>query len=113
MTEGQIAYANAELTESAPAGSQDTPFMTEMTNGKQRQLHDLESFQIADRANFTLAAFEALSRAVSGYPGRKNLIWLSTSFPVQIEADPNRYRNRGATPPVSKDQLATAGVAAG
>ena len=54
--------------------------MTQMNQVKQQQLRDLESFQIADRANFTLAAFESLSRAVSGYPGRKNLIWLSSQL---------------------------------
>jgi hypothetical protein len=37
-----------------------------------------------------MAAFESLSRAVSGYPGRKNLIWLSASFPIQIMADPKQ-----------------------
>jgi len=108
-TEGQIAYANSELTESAPAGARDTPFMTEMTNVKQRQASDLESFQIADRANFTLAAFEALSRAVSGYPGRKNLIWLSTSFPVQIEADPKMVSQPWRNATSFKSQLASAG----
>ncbi|MGA9566571.1 MAG: VWA domain-containing protein [Candidatus Korobacteraceae bacterium] len=89
-TTGQIAYAAAELTESAPGSSttSDTPIMQQMTQGKQQQMNDLESFQINDRANYTLAAFESLSRAVSGYPGRKNLIWLSTSFPVQLWADP-------------------------
>ncbi len=89
-TTGQIAYAAAELTESAPPSSttSDTPIMQQMTQGKQQQMNDLEAFQINDRANFTLAAFESLSRAVSGYPGRKNLIWLSTSFPVQLWADP-------------------------
>ncbi len=107
-TVGQIAYANAELMESAPAGSQGNPFMTAMTQVKQRQSQDLESFQIGDRANFTFAAFEALSRAVSGYPGRKNLIWFSTSFPVQIEADPNRFRNRGASYESSKNNSQTA-----
>ena len=107
--EGQIAYANSELTESAPAGSQDTPFMTEMTQVKQRQLQDLESFQIADRARFTLAAFEVLSRAVSGYPGRKNLIWLSTSFPVQIEADPKSVSQPWRNATSFQNELAAAG----
>ena len=89
-TAGQIAYVASEATESAPAAStaQDSAMMIQMTQGKQQQLRDMESFQIADRANFTMAAFESLSRAVSGYPGRKILIWLSTSFPVQIEPDP-------------------------
>ena len=57
-----------------------------------------------------MAAFESLSRAVSGYPGRKNLIWLSTSFPVQIEPDTSRTRNLGATPPIFRSELAAAGA---
>jgi VWFA-related protein len=50
--------------------------------------NDRESFRTTDRALFTLAAMKGLARAVSGYPGRKNLIWLSGSFPVAIEPDP-------------------------
>lgn len=88
QTQGQIAYQAAELTESAPSTSAGSTIMNQMTQGRQQQLSDLESFQIGDRANFTLSAFQSLSRAVSGYPGRKNLIWLSTSFPVTIMADP-------------------------
>ncbi len=87
---GQVAYAAAELTESAPSTStsSDSIMMQGLTQGKLQQQQDLESFQIGDRANFTLAAMESLSRAMSGYPGRKNLIWLSASFPVQLMADP-------------------------
>ena len=50
--------------------------------------NDHEAFRNSDRALFTLAAMRGMARAVSGYPGRKNLIWLSGSFPVQIEPDP-------------------------
>jgi len=50
--------------------------------------NDHEAFRTTDRAVFTLQAMQGLARAVSGYPGRKNLIWLSGSFPVQIEPDP-------------------------
>ena len=49
--------------------------------------NDHEAFQNSDRALFTLAAMKGMARAVSGYPGRKNLIWLSGSFPVNIEPD--------------------------
>ncbi len=38
------------------------------------------------RARKTLDAFAALARATSGYPGRKNLLWLSESFPLTIGA---------------------------
>ena len=89
---GQIDYAARELTESAPGASTgpDSPVMQQLTEGRLQQQQDLESFQIGDRANFTLAAMESLSRAMSGYPGRKNLIWLSTAFPVQLLADPKQ-----------------------
>jgi VWFA-related protein len=50
--------------------------------------NDHEAFRTTDRAIFTLAAMRGLAQAVSGYPGRKNLLWLSGSFPVQIEPDP-------------------------
>src|SRR5271165_5033468 len=50
--------------------------------------NDHEAFRSTDRALFTLAAMKGMARAVSGYPGRKNLIWLSGSFPVDIEPNP-------------------------
>lgn len=111
-TTGQIAYAARELTESAPSTStsSDSVMMQQLTTGKEQQLRDMESFQVADRANFTLAAFESLSRAVSGYPGRKNLIWLSTSFPVQIEADPKMDTQPWRNATSFKTELAGAGA---
>jgi VWFA-related protein len=91
-TLGQIDYQARELTESAPSTStsNDSPIMQQLTQTKLQQQQDLEAFQIADRAAFTLSAMETLSRATSGYPGRKNLIWLSTAFPVQLLADPKQ-----------------------
>jgi VWFA-related protein len=82
-TEGQIQNT---VTESLGAGANNQTAQA-LIESKQQAINDLDSFQITDRANFTLAAFESLSRSVSGYPGRKNLIWLSTSFPISIEAD--------------------------
>jgi len=38
------------------------------------------------RARLTLAALAELARATSGYPGRKNLLWLSASFPLAVGA---------------------------
>ena len=38
------------------------------------------------RTRKTLDAFAALARATSGYAGRKNLLWLSESFPLSIGA---------------------------
>ncbi len=39
------------------------------------------------RVRETLDALRAIARHVSGYPGRKNLIWISTSFPMTIAPD--------------------------
>lgn len=45
------------------------------------------SFQTDLRVTYTLSALNAIARSLSGYPGRKNLIWLSEAFPISI--DPN------------------------
>ena len=36
------------------------------------------------RVQRTVAALELLSRRMAGYPGRKNLIWVSAGFPIEI-----------------------------
>ena len=81
--------ASAAPSVPAQAGNVDTSSMAYGQAARIAQnYNDHEAFQNADRALFTLAAMKGMARAVSGYPGRKNLIWLSTSFPVQLMADP-------------------------
>ena len=41
------------------------------------------------RMRFTLDAFMQLGRYLAGVPGRKNLIWLSGSFPMSIQPNPD------------------------
>ena len=57
------------------------------------QLQRFEREQYADsmdiRARMTLDALRVIARHVSGYPGRKNLIWLSSAFPLAITPDAN------------------------
>jgi VWFA-related protein len=36
------------------------------------------------RVQMTLSALNSLSRTLSGYPGRKNLIWISETFPFDV-----------------------------
>ncbi len=45
------------------------------------------SFQDAQRVQYTLAAMNALGRYLAGLPGRKNLIWFSGSFPLDVIPD--------------------------
>lgn len=46
------------------------------------------ALQMTARVNRTAEALISLSRNVAGYPGRKNLLWMSTVFPMNL--DPSR-----------------------
>jgi VWFA-related protein len=50
-------------------------------------VNEQTKFAIDARAQRTLAALKLLSRRLAGYPGRKNLIWLSAGFPIQITSE--------------------------
>jgi hypothetical protein len=39
------------------------------------------------RLAYTLAAMKTITRQLAGYPGRKNLVWLSEAFPITIDPD--------------------------
>ena len=43
--------------------------------------------QMDTRVRETLNALRAIARHVAGYPGRKNLLWISSSFPIAINPD--------------------------
>ena len=57
------------------------------------QLQRFEREQYANsmdiRVRMTLDALRVIARHVSGYPGRKNLIWISSAFPLAITPDAN------------------------
>lgn len=58
----------------------------------------------------TLAALKRLARTLSGYPGRKNLLWVSEAFPVSltIEGVPQGSSNN-ASPSFMRSQTAFPG----
>jgi len=47
-------------------------------------LQEQASTQAGQRSTITLAALQQLARALAAIPGRKNLIWFASSFPVSI-----------------------------
>jgi len=47
-------------------------------------MRDFSDIQLSERTEMTLDALSFLARYLSGVPGRKNLIWFSSSFPVTI-----------------------------
>jgi VWFA-related protein len=48
-------------------------------------LHSLDAITSDQRFHLTLATLNALARAVSGFSGRKNLLWLSGHFPLRLD----------------------------
>jgi VWFA-related protein len=55
--------------------------LANMMNAMNGKLGDLAD---ADRLGITSQAIEAIANHVAGIPGRKNLVWVSGSFPVSI-----------------------------
>jgi VWFA-related protein len=71
-----------------PAGAADSGLVpASMLQSMMQFEQERTAFQTDLRVTYTLNALNAISRSLSGYPGRKNLIWISEAFPLSI--DPN------------------------
>lgn len=57
-----------------------------------------DSAMTEQRVAITLSAFQQLARYLSGYPGRKNVIWVSGSFPIVLFPDANLFLNPAVAP---------------
>jgi len=81
---GHTAYA-AAMSTPGQVGSNATVLKSGTVQRQLQGYHDMEALRNEQRILFTLDALRAMARAVSGYPGRKNLIWLSGSFQIRLE----------------------------
>jgi len=71
-----------------PSGLADSGMISgQMVDAMQRFEQERVAFQTDMRVSYTINALNAIARSLSGYPGRKNLIWISEAFPINI--DPN------------------------
>jgi len=61
--------------------------ITEQVQFLQQFEREAFTMQTTIRVRITLDALRAIARHVSGYPGRKNLLWISSSFPLAIFPD--------------------------
>jgi len=86
----QLDASNAESRDeiAAQAAALDVERMSaqirEFLRGGEGQISD---FANIDRALTTMSALEAIANHVARIPGRKNLIWVSGSFPISIGYD--------------------------
>jgi len=74
------------LNDPTGSGAGDSSLMQTSANVSQFEAMN-QSFQIQLRQQYTLDAFNVLAHYLSGLPGRKNLIWFSGSFPLDIMPD--------------------------
>jgi VWFA-related protein len=80
--QGNTAFADAF----GPAGGDITQQMVDDMNRVDAQLTSEEQ---SNRIQYTLNAFDQLARYLVGIPGRKNVIWYSGGFPLDVEPNLN------------------------
>ena len=82
----EITASNLQANAAGPAGggSVDTAVLAPVVQGIQKALLSEQNYQQTLRMEMTLAALQSLARALSAYPGRKNLLWLSAEFPIRF-----------------------------
>ncbi len=76
------------MQDAAPAGGADAAMFAQTVASVQQFEAEQGALQTRMRTQYTLDAFNALAHYLANFPGRKNLIWFSGSFPLQIEPDP-------------------------
>ncbi|HEX3942092.1 MAG TPA: VWA domain-containing protein [Acidobacteriaceae bacterium] len=64
-----------------------TEAFDDIVDNLQQFQQDVQSFQADIREQITLEAMQQLAQYLSAVPGRKNLIWFSGSFPLEIDPD--------------------------
>jgi VWFA-related protein len=78
--------SGAQVAPPDPAGP-SLGTSAEMTDELTRFAFEETAFRVGDRVQQTLDAFNQLANALSGYSGRKNLLWLSEVFPITLDPD--------------------------
>lgn len=83
----------------------DNPIVAEMIANMRQFEAEQQSFQLQQRAKYTLAAMSQIARYLAVIPGRKNLIWFSGSFPINILPDTTGILRPFAVVGTSEDEF--------
>ena len=71
----------------ASTGGTNPGTSPDLTDALSRFYFEETAFRMDDRVQQTIVAFSQLANALAGYPGRKNLLWLSEAFPITLDPD--------------------------
>lgn len=84
------------------SGAAPAPTDSDLIAGTTARLRDAliqqERYEITQRVGITLRSLAELAAMLQGYPGRKNLLWLSRTFPFSFGPNPfirSEQRDRG------------------
>jgi VWFA-related protein len=99
FTEEIGRYAQPTLPSQAPAAAQnalrsaqdDASNFIGSVNQRNASSAAMEGIRTDQRASMTLDALAAIARTVGGYPGRKNLLWLSGSFQIRLRPSESTF----------------------
>ncbi len=78
--------ATAQIAPPEPSGP-SLATSAEMTDELTRFAFEETAFRTGDRVQETITAFNQLADVLSGYSGRKNVLWLSEAFPITLDPD--------------------------
>ena len=87
LLDDAVGGGGAEPVSDTLSSLDNSPEMAELVANLQQFEAQEQSFQLQLRAKYTLDALNQIARGLSGIPGRKNLIWFSGSFPINILPD--------------------------
>jgi VWFA-related protein len=81
--EGDLG-ADTQESDAMTAAAGNDPSLTEAIASIQQFEAEQQAYELEMRALYTLDCMNQLARYLAGIPGRKNLIWFSASFPIDL-----------------------------
>jgi VWFA-related protein len=84
---------DAQHTANLAAMRSTAPGLAQFAHGETPQ-----GYSFGARASMTFEAFNALARYLEGIPGRKNLVWFASSFPVVFFPSPKQMEEIRKSP---------------
>jgi VWFA-related protein len=100
-----LAKAARALQQGSTAPANFTAEEKEVFNGLTEALAPMQQLQPQARVNITYPAFRQVSRHLTGVEGRKNVIWISSEFPLTYGNDQARKKNDEAEVEAFKNVL--------